>query len=261
MYLSAERIALANQAIRETFEQTCVAWQVIPHWDTGDPAQTRVRNDNPTKPGFVDLLPKQADLKVTLAEAISPTPDALLANVMASTVKLAAVVDDAVFPQLRMAPAAADAVQMDDKLVPTILNTLIEARAKAEAAGYRSPSCLITETQGVKDLSQLASGYPVKQALLDAANVYSLHRVQTIKDPTVKTDKVEAILLGRRQLIGNGGASGASPGEEPVDIAVSVAPSLEVVGDTVDNNIELRIRISYATRIKDVDGIVVIVNK
>lgn len=37
MYLSAERLAVANRAVRETFEQTSVAWQAIPHWDTGDP--------------------------------------------------------------------------------------------------------------------------------------------------------------------------------------------------------------------------------
>ena len=45
MYLSAERIAAANQAIQETFEQTSVAWQAIPHWDIGDPGQIRVIND------------------------------------------------------------------------------------------------------------------------------------------------------------------------------------------------------------------------
>jgi hypothetical protein len=45
MYLGAERIAVANTAIKETFEQTSIAWQAIPHWDTGDPAQTKVRRD------------------------------------------------------------------------------------------------------------------------------------------------------------------------------------------------------------------------
>ena len=39
MYLSAERMALASQAVQETFEQTSIAWQAIPHWDTGDPSQ------------------------------------------------------------------------------------------------------------------------------------------------------------------------------------------------------------------------------
>ena len=41
MYLSAERIAVANKAVQDTFEQSSVAWQAIPHWDTGDPAQTK----------------------------------------------------------------------------------------------------------------------------------------------------------------------------------------------------------------------------
>jgi hypothetical protein len=261
MYLSAERLALANQAIQETFEQTCIAWQAIPHWDTGDRAQTKVPNGNPTKPDFVDLLPKHADLKVSLAEAIAPTPDALLAKVMAATVTLAADVDADLFPGLRAAPAAADIVTMDSKKPEKILDALIEARAKVEKAGYRAPSCLIAETEGIKDISQLASGYSVRQALLDAANVHSLQRVESIKHPTISPDKVEALFLGRRQLIAHGSASDASPGEEPVDIAVSVPPSLEVVGDTTDNNVELRIRIGYATRVKDVNGIVVIVNK
>ncbi len=59
MYLSAERLALANQAVRETFEQTSIAWQAIPHWDTGDPGQTRVPLDDPTAapPKFLDLQP------------------------------------------------------------------------------------------------------------------------------------------------------------------------------------------------------------
>ena len=42
MYFSAERLALANKAVTETFEQSSIAWQAIPHWDTGDPGQTQV---------------------------------------------------------------------------------------------------------------------------------------------------------------------------------------------------------------------------
>ncbi len=45
MYLNAERIAVANKAIQDTFEQSSVAWQAIPHWDTGDRGQLRVRSD------------------------------------------------------------------------------------------------------------------------------------------------------------------------------------------------------------------------
>ena len=100
MYLSAERLALANQTVQETFEQTSIAWQAIPHWDTGDPGQTRVRNDVvPERRRASSPLDTQADhadsvRQVTLAQASAPTPDALLADVMSATVKLARTVDD-----------------------------------------------------------------------------------------------------------------------------------------------------------------------
>lgn len=54
-----------------------------------------------------------------------------------------------------------------------------------------------------------------------------------------------------------GGAAEASPGEEAVDLAVSVPPGLEVVGDTTNNTIKLDVRLSYALRIKDEGGLVV----
>ncbi len=98
MYLSAERLALANQTVQETFEQTCVAWQAIPHWDTGDPGQTRVRNDIVNNPGFLPLVLKHQDFQVTVAQANAPTPDPLLAEVMFYTAKLARIVDDDVIP-------------------------------------------------------------------------------------------------------------------------------------------------------------------
>jgi hypothetical protein len=41
-----------------------------------------------------------------------------------------------------------------------------------------------------------------------------------------------------------------------VDIAVSVPPSLEVVGDTAANAIQLLVRVSFATRVKDEGGLV-----
>ncbi len=39
MYLSAEQTAIANKAVTDTFEQSSIAWQAIPHWNTGDPGQ------------------------------------------------------------------------------------------------------------------------------------------------------------------------------------------------------------------------------
>jgi hypothetical protein len=64
-------------------------------------------------------------------------------------------------------------------------------------------------------------------------------------------------MLGRRQEITQGAAATASPGEEPVDIAVSVPPSLEVLGERANGLIELVVRTRFATRVKDARGVVV----
>jgi hypothetical protein len=253
MYLSAERLALANQAVQETFEQCCIAWQAIPHWDTGDPTQTMVPNGSVTAPNFVALGSVPVDFEVTLAEAIAPTPDALLAKVIAYTADLAKAVDDAVFPKLR-----AGAPEQKIKPYPTtaeILDGLIDARVKVEQGGYRAPSCLITDVVGLKALSALVNGCPGTDVLLPPANINSLQRVDILEQPFVDT---RGYFLGRRQRIAHAGAPDASPGEEALDLAVSVPPSLEVVGDTPANAIKLRVRITYALRIKDSSGYVVI---
>ncbi|MDH6198744.1 hypothetical protein M2272_005404 [Mycobacterium frederiksbergense] len=249
MYLSAERLAVANQAVHETFARTSVAWQALPHWDTGDPGQARVRNDIPNNPGFLNVDLQHTDFQVTVVQANAPTPDPLLAEVMAQTVTLAGVVDDDVLPKLY----AANAPGTEATVTPDgLLDALIGARAAVEKAGYRSPSCLFTNTAGLKKLSQLVSGCSILAPLLDAANINTLHRAEKL-DPQDK--KARLVLLGRRQRIAQGCAAEASPGEEPVDLAVSVAPSLEVVGETAAGEIELTVRIRYALRIKDANGL------
>jgi hypothetical protein len=70
------------------------------------------------------------------------------------------------------------------------------------------------------------------------------------------TGKGRLLLLGRRQRIAHGGAAAASPGEEPADLAVSVAPSIEIVGETNEGNIELAVRIRFAPRLTDINGII-----
>lgn len=253
MYLSAERLALANQTVKETFEQTCVAWQTIPRWDTGDPSQTRVPIGNLGTPAkFVDLTVTPRDFDVTLAAAIAPTPDELLANVIDETVKLAADVDTAVFPGLWTMTTPKQAVL--GLTAALLLTTLIQARAKVEQAGYRAPSCLVTDTVGLEALaaSTIANGDAGTNVLLPPANINSLQRVDTL----APAPNVRGWLLGRRQRIAHGGAAGASPGEEAVDLAVSIPPSLEVVGDTSDGEISLRVRINYALRVKDEGGLV-----
>ena len=70
--------------------------------------------------------------------------------------------------------------------------------------------------------------------------------------------KTRLVLIGRRRRIPQGAAPEASPGEEPVDLAVSLLPSLEVDGETSrqGQQIQLTVRIRYATRITDATGLV-----
>lgn len=260
MYLSAERIAVANQAIRETFEQTSIAWQAIPHWDTGDPGATFVRADDVNAPAAAPLpfVPKNVPFTVTLAQAIAPTPDALLAQVMDKTVDLAATFDEVVLKLLR---AGVPEEELKGTTPDKILDSLINARALVENAGYRAPSCLITNTQGLKKLNALSSGYSSTVSLLTAANTNSLHRASQLDEKKGTKPMSVMLMLGRRQRIAPGAAAEASPGEEPVDIAVSVCPSLEVIGETPTNDIDLAVRITFATRIKDKYGVVAIVDE
>lgn len=253
MYLSAERFTVANQAVKETFEQTCVAWQAIPHWDTGDPAQTEVPDGTTTNATFLSIVSLAEPFEVTMTEILAPTADALLIKVTAATTALAAKFDKAVIPALRV--TGQPEFHTDGK-PPKILSALINARAQVESAGYRAPSCLITDVNGVTTLNQLVpSGVDFLRASLTAANVNALYRTDVLEDPQVDA---YAYLVGRRQRIAQAAASTASSGEEPVDLAVSVPPSLEIVGGTPNNNVRLKIRIAFATRVKDPLGLVVI---
>lgn len=258
MYLSAEHLAIANQAIMETFEHTSVAWQSIPHWDTGDPSQSMVPAEDITA-AAASVIPIDGalvDFDVTLAVATAPTLESLLSKVVNGTVALARKVDDAVVPLLR-AKGIPD-LPLDDSTPQTILDDLIEARARLENEGFRAPCCLITNTGGLKTLSQLNGGYSILNSLLDGANINSLHRVELLEGPPIGKP-AQAIMLGRRHRIAHGGAADASPGEEPVDLAVSVPPSLEVAGENGDNKITLAIRIRYALRVKDSGGLVTLI--
>jgi hypothetical protein len=256
MYLSAQRLAEANRAVKDTFEQSSVVWQAIPHWETGDAGQSRVADGVPSTPAFLDLELEDAQFQVTLAQASAPTPDALLTMVIAHTVELAAAIDAKVLNHLFK-----NAKQPDLPLAGTdfnnIVTALIDARAVVEDAGYRAPSCLITNTEGLKKLSTAVTGEPIKTVLQSVANVNSLHRATNLEGSFAE-DQMLMLMLGRRQRIAQGGASEASAGEEPVDLAVSVAPSLEVVGETAAGGIELAVRIRFATRVKDSKGVVAV---
>ena len=266
MYLSADRLALANQEVMETFERTSVAWQTIPHWDTGDPGQAKVRSDvtslaqtvppnppspNPLGAAAIDIEDISVPFEVTLAQAIAPTPDALLAAIIPRAVYLANAVDSIVLGELKAKaqPAPGNNATSD---TAKLQQALINARAAAEKYGYRAPSCLLTNTAGLVRLTKLDGGYSVLEPLLAAANADSVHRVDTLDDG----QKATFIVLARRQRIAHGNAASASSGDEPVDIAVSVPPSLEVVGETTTGNVELAARIRFAPRVKDRYGVI-----
>lgn len=271
--LTAERTALADHTILSTFEQASVAWQAIPHWDTHDPAQSRVRGDVTYSFGWgneesalplggppVRVRGCHVPFRVTLAQATADTPDALLANVIARTVDLARLFDRHVLAGLAK-PAVADSgdwyrpldtgVTGDSQNVQGLLTALIDGRRLLEDAGYQAPSCLITSTAHYKAINQWVDVGVASAGLLLAAQVNALHR-------TSRLDQDElTLMLGRRRDIPASRAAEASPGEEPVDLAVSVLPSLEIVGANGSGELELGVRIRYATRIKDERGIVV----
>ena len=252
MYFGAEHLAVANQAVRETFGHCSIAWQTIPHWDTGDPGQISVPNGILATPNLLTVLTKQQPFELTVAEAIAPTPDALLTGVITATKDLAQIVDDDVLPQLYTNAKNT----ITTALTPQpLVDSLLDARADVENAGYRAPSCLVTNTEGLKKLNHLVSGVSILPQLLVAANINSLYRSQQLNPPDTATGLV---LIGRRRRIPQGAAADASPGEEPVDLAVSLLPSLEVDGETSTGKIGLTARIRYATRITDATGLVAI---
>lgn len=285
MSLSAERVALANCAIERTFGQASIAWQAIPHWDTGDPAQTKVRNDlattltgpslddeEPLGAAPIDVTGTDVPFLITFAQATAATPDALLNAVMPRTVALAQRFDREILATLAAKAAAAAAAPASNwypklkvpadpdptKVGPKILEALILGRALLEDSGYRAPSCLVASTKHFTDLSTWQGSNVVTEGLLVGGNANSLYRSSELDAAGGKPDRM--LMIGRRQEIAHGRAATASPGEEPIDFAVAVGPSLEVVGENAADRIQLVVRIRYALRFKDERGVVVFNN-
>lgn len=260
MYLSAERLAHANQAVEEAFGQCSVAWQAIPHWDTGDPGQLNVANGLlGGSAGFLPLItpppPPPPTVELTVAETIAPTPDALLTGVIAATKTLANNFDTDVLKKCFGAAKAPNIITFPSTGAQDLQDSLIGARVLVENAGYRAPSCLVTNTVGFQKLNQLVSGYyNIVEQILAAANINSLYRFEPLDGTNQK--QVRMVLIGRRRRIAQGAAPEASPGEEPVDLAFSALPSLEVDGETSTGTIQFSPRVRYAARITDATGLV-----
>lgn len=278
MALSAERIAIANQAITRTFAQTSIAWQAVPQWDVGDPgrvsvgAEERYRFPDPLPAGPVPPIPPLSDaplslaslpvtpqsvqFAVTLAQATADTPDSVLAAVIARTVELARNTDEEVLGAL------ADAAQWEwskeclvaarRKDAGDTLQALIGGRDLLEDSGYRAPSCLIASTAFFNAINLFVVAKLSAGGLLYAAGVNALHRATQLNGP----NGGRMVMLGRVHEIETGCAATASAGDEPVDLAICVPPSLEVIGEDGGGNILLAVRVRYATRIKDPRAII-----
>lgn len=274
VYLSAQQLTLANQAVLETFENTSIAWQAIPHWNVGDPGQSRVPDEIVNNPGFLNLDLETVSFQLTLVQTSAPSTDSLIAEVNGAAAELARLVDANILATLGLAAFLNHTIKFFIEFPPTtgtsqevLLENLIDARAYIEDRGYRAPACLVTNTQGLKYLSALNSGYPITEALLESAHVDSLYRTSLYDVDVDAVDKdgnalvkngnpiskpaTVMVMLGRRQRIPQGAAPDASPGEEPVDLAVSVLPSVEVVGETTNSQIELSVRVRFVLRVKD----------
>ncbi len=275
MSVADERFALADRAVRQAFEQTSAAWRVIPQWNVGDPGCTRVRmevtsrladpavGEGPLPSESVEIVTASQRFRVTLAQATSATPDALLTAAGLRAVALAQrfdrdVLKDLHEPAMRAQPAGGPgawwiewhAKQSPDQLVAMLL----EARARLEDSGYRAPSCLLASTAQFAELNRFVDGVIVTPSLLTAANANTLERASALDG----NNRNLTLVLGRLREIAPGMAAHASAGEEPVDIAVCVPPSLELIGETSDGEIEFAVRIRYAVRFKDERGVVVL---
>jgi hypothetical protein len=282
MSLSAERIAIADRAILQTFKRSSVAWQAVPYWDTGDRGQSRVRGDTvfaftrgfsrrgrlpagPLGTGFLRIRSLEVPFLLTLGQATATTPDALLAAVIPRTAELARRFDRQVLRAMRRQAVRNRGSRWYRRLriaAPDTLNRLIRGRRVLENAGFRSSSALIASTAHFIELNQLTLQARPGQGPLLGASVNSLYRASQLDDVRVprrrgRARRDLALMLGRRQEMVEGAAATASAGEEPVDIAVSVPPSLEVVGERANGLIEAVVRIRFATRVKDARGVVV----
>ena len=274
MTMSPEMVAIANRAITSMFELTSIAWRTIPHWETGDPAQTFVGGDCVLPPAAlvagvapppgplggppVAVAPIRVPFAISIAQALATSPDAVLSNVIAQAAELARRFDAAVLPTLGQ--VAAGSPWSQQLPVPSdpaeIIAALIAGRELVEDSGFLAPSALVAGTPHFTDLHQLTNGRSSLTSFLAASNANTLIRASSLNGgANAAPDRM--LLIGRRQDIPQGGARDASAGDEPIDLAVAVPPSLEVVGANAAGNIDLAVRIAYAVRIKDARAVVV----
>ena len=280
MPLSDVTIDAANRAIREVFETSSVAWRTIPHWETGDPAQTAVRADTVFEAPFPPdafpppqpapgpfgaasrpILTLRQPFLTSYAQATAPTADQVVAGATTVASYLAEALDRAIGPVLEAASATsidlnhADGGDFDDAGAGTPpVAKLLEAREAVEKAGLHSPRAVWASPKYMAAFHRSNGPDLILQAIAQVLEMSTIDGVATLKGGAGFTQG--ALLIGRRQVIAPGRAYEYAPGPEPVDIAVAVPPSLEIVGDNAAGEVELAVRLRYALRVKDARGLV-----
>jgi hypothetical protein len=232
----------------------------------------------PTAGPFSDpplaIVREEEPFTLTYAQAMDARADALLNNAIAHVTILARKFDQAVVTALETPAFDAGPPQNPNDFAwylelanPAATNdirlALMTGRRLLEDSGYRASASLLASAAHFDDLYRLsASDELLAGPLLTAGNISSVDRVPALdaSQDTLRSGSGginRMLMIGRMQEIPPGGAGDATAGEEPVDLAVAVPPSLEVIGDDTASNVQLAVRIAFATRVKDARGVVV----
>ncbi len=252
-------IDAANAEIMRVFETTSVMWRTIPHWDTGDSMMSMVPGDavnvaDPKPDTPLDPLADSAMVPIARFSqrfVIDPAvaadgTDGVLAAVGAVARLVAAEVDAALVDELRKAGTstrAAKATEFKDDEFGLFSETV----RSLQDAGYRGPRAVYATTAWFDKMNGAitSSGKSLRDAAQHILDIASLDHT-----PASATGEKTTIILGR-----SGNADGSAAGHEPVDLAVSIMPSLEYLG--VDSGkLLLAVRLACALRVKDVKALV-----
>ena len=253
MYLSADRLAIANQTALETFEQSSIAWQAIPHWDTGDPGQTQGpqrRNQRSGLPG--PRYPSTNDFPTNARP--DERADAGLAARRSDRVEPPSSprqVDTSVLKELTTEGLRA--------VIRLHLDVGPEARGHPEGAhrrpsesrGRRVSGAVLPAHEYRRDSSEaqrLRSGYPVTDATAHRGEHQLAAPGVAISTKNRDRSKLSRILVlvERRQLDRARGCRGRRrPARSQWTSRSASCPSVEVVGETYAGRIELAVRVRF----------------
>ena len=251
-------IDAANAEIMRVFETTSVVWRTIPHWDTSDPTMSLVPSDavtvDPDSPEPHDPLADSAMVAITRFSqqfVIDPAvaadgTDGVLAAVGAVARLVAKQLDESLVNSLREACSTARATK-DTDFKDDEFGLFSETVRCLQDAGYRGPRAVYATTAWFDKMNGAIthSGKSLRDAAQHILDIASLDHT-----PATAGGEQTTIILGR-----SGNADGSAAGHEPVDLAVSIMPSLDYLG-VQGSKLLLAVRAACALRVKDVKALV-----